>query len=145
MDLGGNSPSLRNGFILSHNFCHTNVWRDYKEVQDVPAGLVIYNNVLVPIKQYNTLKACRLLPTVPTTTGHQQHEIFNIVFQRLRTAEIGAFAGLRQENTSLWINSTQSKFEQVDYPQRLWVSEIALCVTGTTSHFVSGWLAQYPN
>ncbi|KAJ9065666.1 hypothetical protein DSO57_1017072 [Entomophthora muscae] len=30
-------------------------------------------------------------------------------------------------------------------PQRLWVSEIALCATGTASRFVSKWLAQHPN
>ncbi|KAJ9063682.1 hypothetical protein DSO57_1037287 [Entomophthora muscae] len=111
--------------------------RDYKEGQDVPAGLVIYDNILLSIKQYNNLKACRLLPTAPTTTGPQQPEIPNIVFQCLCTAKIGAFAGLRQENASLWINSTQFKFEQVDCPQILWVIEIALCVTGTTSRFIS--------
>ncbi|KAJ9088906.1 hypothetical protein DSO57_1018303 [Entomophthora muscae] len=39
----------------------------------------------------------------------------------------------------------QRKFEQVDYPQRLWVSKIALCVTGTASRFVTKWLAQHPD
>ncbi|KAJ9061908.1 hypothetical protein DSO57_1015940 [Entomophthora muscae] len=122
-----------------------NSWRVYKEGQDIPTGFVIYNNVLVPNEQYNTLKAHRLLPTVPTTTAPQQSEIPNIVFQRLCTAKIGAFVGLRQENALLWINSTERKFEQVEYPCQLWFSEISLCVTGTASLFVSRWLAQHPS
>ncbi|KAJ9077806.1 hypothetical protein DSO57_1013231 [Entomophthora muscae] len=116
-----------------------------KKDKTSPRAFFIYNNILVPIEQYSTLKARRLLPTAPTTTVPQQPEIPNIVFQRLQTAKIGAFAGLRWENASLWIYSTQSKFEQVNYPQRLWVSKIAICVTGTTSNFVSSWIAQHPN
>ncbi|KAJ9059591.1 hypothetical protein DSO57_1000552 [Entomophthora muscae] len=108
-----------------------NGWRDYKVGQDVPPGLVTYNNVLVPIDQYNTLKAHRLFPTTPTTTAPMQPQIPNIMFQYLHTAEIGAFARLHRENAFLWINSTESKFEQVEYHQRLWVSEIALSITGT--------------
>ncbi|KAJ9073159.1 hypothetical protein DSO57_1019509 [Entomophthora muscae] len=136
------SPACKTTKHVDH---HTNSWRDYEVGQDVPAGLVIYNNILVPINQYNTLKARRLLPTTPTTTAPPQPEIPNIMFQRLHTAEIGAFTGLCRKNATLWINSTQSKFEQVDYPQRLWVSEIALCVTGTASCFVTKWLAQHPD
>ncbi|KAJ9087391.1 hypothetical protein DSO57_1033793 [Entomophthora muscae] len=48
--------------------------------QGVPAGLIIYSKVLVSTKQYNTLKAHRLLPTAPTTTDLQQPKIPNIVF-----------------------------------------------------------------
>ncbi|KAJ9053673.1 hypothetical protein DSO57_1021956 [Entomophthora muscae] len=83
-----------------------NGWRDYKVGQDVPPGLGIYNNFLLPIDQYNTLKTRRLFPTTPAITAPMQPEIPNIVFQPLCTAEIGAFAGLRHENASLWINST---------------------------------------
>ncbi|KAJ9081575.1 hypothetical protein DSO57_1013281 [Entomophthora muscae] len=55
------------------------------------------------------------------------------------------FAGLHQENTNLWIQSTQSKFTQVGYPRRLWASEISLCVTGAALHFVSKWLKPHPD
>ncbi|KAJ9090019.1 hypothetical protein DSO57_1006721 [Entomophthora muscae] len=59
--------------------------------------------------------------------------------------KIGTFAGLHWENATLWINSTQSKFTQVDYPCRLWTSKVALCVTGAASHFVSEWLDKHPD
>ncbi|KAJ9062846.1 hypothetical protein DSO57_1006294 [Entomophthora muscae] len=78
-------------------------WRDYKEGQDVPAGFVIYNNVLVPVEQYNTLKARKLLPTTTILTAPQPPEKSNLVFQCLCTAEIGTFAGLRRKNTSLCV------------------------------------------
>ncbi|KAJ9089953.1 hypothetical protein DSO57_1007772 [Entomophthora muscae] len=56
---------------------------------------------------------------LPLTPFLQTTEIPNIVFQRLHSAEIGNFAGLRQENTNLWIQSTKSKFTQVGYPHIL--------------------------
>ncbi|KAJ9066583.1 hypothetical protein DSO57_1008220 [Entomophthora muscae] len=79
-------------------------WRDYKEGQDVPAGFVILHNVLVPIEQYKLLHTRKLLNLPLTSAGPQVPEIPSIIFQFLRSAEIGAFTLLRQENTTVVIH-----------------------------------------
>ncbi|KAJ9060180.1 hypothetical protein DSO57_1033622 [Entomophthora muscae] len=100
----------------------------------IPAGFIVFNNVLVTTKQYNFLSTHRILnpPLIPKTT-----KIPNIVIQHLSSAEIGTFSGLHSEHANLWIQSTQNKFTQLGYPRKIWASEIALHITGASSHFVS--------
>ncbi|KAJ9067570.1 hypothetical protein DSO57_1037831 [Entomophthora muscae] len=84
------------------------IWRGYKEGQDVPIGFTIFNSILFLTKQYNLLHAQKLLNLPITSSSLQVPEIPSIVFQRLHTAEIGAFVGVHQENASLWINNSGS-------------------------------------
>ncbi|KAJ9064037.1 hypothetical protein DSO57_1034662 [Entomophthora muscae] len=94
---------------------------------------------------YNALKARRLFPTTPTTTAPTQPEIPNIMFQRLCTAEIGAFEGLHRETLLFRSTAPRASLNKWSTPQRLWVSKISLCVTGTASRLVTKWLAQHPD
>ena len=110
-------------------------WTNYSKDNPVPAGFTIFNGMLIPTKQFNLLSR-RGTFTTPASCPQEESTVTLLMLQRLRSAQIGTFAGHWGENTTMWIDNTKTKFSQIGYPQELWPSEISLRLTCIVAKFI---------
>ena len=118
-------------------------WTDYSEGDPVPAGFTIFNGMLIPTEQFNLLSRKGIF-TAPAALPQEENTVTPLMLQRLRSAQIGTFAGHCGENATMWIDNTETKFSQIGYPQELWPSEVSLRLTSIAAKFVGEWFQKNP-
>ncbi|KAJ9061016.1 hypothetical protein DSO57_1024774 [Entomophthora muscae] len=108
-------------------------WTRYTPGTEIPDGFVLYQNTVITLPAFNAMsaqgffQAPSLMPQPANKTTMPAY-----LAQRLQSAALKPFARANNNNTAAWIQSAQSKLDQMECPQQFCIAAISICLTHDT-------------